>query len=85
MALRPTETVTFLFSDVEGSTALLRRLGAADYALALDVHRVALRLRPDTALTRPSGCRTSTAIQDTSPNSLFGRSAVLRPPGRSTA
>ena len=43
MTSRPTGTVTFLFSDVEGSTALLRRLGAADYALALDVHRVALR------------------------------------------
>jgi DNA-binding SARP family transcriptional activator len=35
----PTGTVTFLFSDVVGSTALLRELGQARYADALEVYR----------------------------------------------
>lgn len=35
----PTGTVTFLFSDVEGSTRLLRELGEAAYAAALAGHR----------------------------------------------
>ena len=43
MANQPTGTVTFLFSDVEGSTALLQRLGAERYARALDLHRTLLR------------------------------------------
>jgi predicted ATPase len=38
----PTGTVTFLFTDVEGSTRLLHELGAA-YADALGEHRTALR------------------------------------------
>ena len=38
----PTGAVTFLFSDIEGSTALLRRLGDA-YAQALSDHRSILR------------------------------------------
>jgi predicted ATPase len=38
----PTGTVTFLFTDVEGSTRLLRELGEA-YADALGEHRKALR------------------------------------------
>ncbi len=38
----PTGTVTLLFSDVEGSTVLLSRLGAA-YAEALDGQRLVLR------------------------------------------
>ena len=38
----PTGTVTLLFSDIEGSTALLTRLGA-DYADALDGQRKVLR------------------------------------------
>jgi predicted ATPase/class 3 adenylate cyclase len=38
----PTGTVTLLFSDIEGSTALLRRLGAA-YEEALQGHRMVLR------------------------------------------
>ena len=38
----PTGTVTLLFSDIEGSTALLKRLGAA-YAEALDGQRRVLR------------------------------------------
>jgi predicted ATPase/class 3 adenylate cyclase len=39
----PTGTVTFLFSDIEGSTRLLRRFGA-DYSRMLDEHRSALRV-----------------------------------------
>jgi predicted ATPase/class 3 adenylate cyclase len=38
----PTGTVTFLFTDIEGSTRLLHELGDA-YAAALDGHRVILR------------------------------------------
>jgi predicted ATPase len=39
----PSGTVTFLFTDVEGSTQLLQRLGAADYGAALADHRRAIR------------------------------------------
>jgi len=39
----PRGTVTFLFTDVEGSTRLLHRLGPSDYARALDRHRGVLR------------------------------------------
>ncbi len=39
----PTGTVTFVFTDVEGSTALLNELGPAEYASALAVHRSAIR------------------------------------------
>jgi predicted ATPase len=39
----PSGTVTFLFTDIEGSTALLTRLGAAGYAEALLEHRRVLR------------------------------------------
>ena len=39
----PTGTVTFLFTDVEGSTKLLHELGAKDYSLALVEHRRILR------------------------------------------
>src|SRR6266542_5760511 len=39
----PTGTVTFLFTDVEGSTRLLDELGAEGYALALAEHRRLLR------------------------------------------
>ena len=39
----PTGTVTFLFTDVEGSTKLLHALGDADYADALGEHRRLLR------------------------------------------
>jgi hypothetical protein len=35
----PTGTVTFLFTDVEGSTRLLHELGAEAYAAALAEHR----------------------------------------------
>jgi predicted ATPase/class 3 adenylate cyclase len=39
----PSGTVTFLFTDVEGSTRLLHELGAPEYAKALDDHRRILR------------------------------------------
>jgi predicted ATPase len=39
----PTGTVTFLFTDVEGSTRLLRELGAERYAEALAEHRRVVR------------------------------------------
>jgi predicted ATPase len=39
----PTGTVTFLFTDIEGSTRLLHELGAEDYAEALAEHRGRLR------------------------------------------
>src|SRR5688572_30015457 len=39
----PSGTVTFLFTDVEGSTKLLQELGAGGYAGALSAHRRTLR------------------------------------------
>ena len=39
----PTGTVTFLFTDVEGSTRLLHELGPESYAAALAQHRRSLR------------------------------------------
>ncbi|MBA3787785.1 MAG: adenylate/guanylate cyclase domain-containing protein [Actinobacteria bacterium] len=39
----PTGTVTFLFTDVEGSTRLLHELGAKEYAEALAEHRRVIR------------------------------------------
>src|SRR5215469_1718938 len=39
----PTGTVTFLFTDIEGSTRLLNELGADSYARALAEHRRVLR------------------------------------------
>src|SRR3989442_5264291 len=39
----PSGTVTFLFTDVEGSTKLLHELGADQYAEALGEHRRILR------------------------------------------
>ena len=43
MAERPTGTVTFLFTDIEGSTSLLRELGVERYGEALENHRRLLR------------------------------------------
>src|SRR6266702_1413466 len=42
MATLPTGTVTFLFTDIEGSTRLLKRLGA-EYGEVLAEHRRVLR------------------------------------------
>jgi predicted ATPase/class 3 adenylate cyclase len=39
----PSGTVTFLFTDIEGSTRLLHELGADRYAAALDEHRRVVR------------------------------------------
>ena len=38
-----TETFTFLFTDVEGSTVMLERLGEEDYARVLDDHHRLVR------------------------------------------
>jgi class 3 adenylate cyclase len=43
MSAQPTGTITLLFSDIEGSTRLLERLGTDRYAEALDLHRRLLR------------------------------------------
>jgi predicted ATPase len=43
MAELPTGTVTFLFTDIEGSTRLLHELGAEGYAAALAEHRRVIR------------------------------------------
>jgi len=37
------ETLTFLFTDIEGSTALLRRLGESDYGQVLADHQALIR------------------------------------------
>ncbi len=39
----PSGTVTFLFTDVEGSTKLLHELGGQEYADALTEHRRVIR------------------------------------------
>src|SRR5206468_13021517 len=39
----PSGTVTFLFTDIEGSTRLLEELGAESYRVALAEHRRVLR------------------------------------------
>jgi predicted ATPase/class 3 adenylate cyclase len=51
VAERPSGTVTFLFSDVEGSTRLLRELGPDRYRIALENHRGIVR----SAVTRHEG------------------------------
>jgi predicted ATPase/class 3 adenylate cyclase len=43
MAERPRGTVTFLFTDIEGSTRLLHELGADRYGAALEEHRRIVR------------------------------------------
>ena len=43
MASLPTGTVTFLFTDIEGSTELLQRIGTDRYAEVLEDHRTLLR------------------------------------------
>ena len=53
---RPTGTVTFLFTDIEGSTALLERLGTAAYEAVLARHRALIR----TAITATAGVEVGT-------------------------
>jgi class 3 adenylate cyclase len=43
MAAQPTGQVTLLFTDIEGSTRLLERLGPERYRDALELHRRVLR------------------------------------------
>ena len=43
MSTLPAGTVTFLFSDIEGSTELLKDLGRADYGRVLSIHNELLR------------------------------------------
>ncbi|MFL5972982.1 MAG: adenylate/guanylate cyclase domain-containing protein, partial [Gaiellaceae bacterium] len=43
MSSLPTGTVSFLFSDIEGSTRLLDELGADNYSAALAEHRRVMR------------------------------------------
>lgn len=43
MAEPPVGTVTLLFTDIDGSTRLLERLGTERYAVVLDLHRRVLR------------------------------------------
>jgi len=43
MTVQPTGTVTLLFTDIEGSTALLQRQGAERYRESLELHRGLLR------------------------------------------
>ena len=57
MAVQPTGTVTMLFSDVEGSTQLLARLGAEPYADVIEQHNRLLR----EAFARYSGHEVDTA------------------------
>jgi predicted ATPase/class 3 adenylate cyclase len=52
----PTGTVTFVFTDVEGSTSLLNELGAEAYADALADHRAVIR----EACTRNGGVEVDT-------------------------
>src|SRR5207245_2404929 len=52
----PSGTVTFLFTDVEGSTRLLEQLGEEPYAEALSEHRSMLR----TAFARHGGVEVDT-------------------------
>ena len=52
----PTGTVTFLFTDVEGSTKLLHEVGAEAYSIALAEHRRVLR----EAFARHSGVEVDT-------------------------
>ena len=56
MRALPTGTVTFLFTDVEGSTRLLQQLGAEAYAAALATHRATIR----SACTRNGGVEVDT-------------------------
>ena len=47
------ETLTFLNTDIEGSTALLRRVGDEQYALILAAHHHILSLIHISEPTRP--------------------------------
>jgi len=74
-ARRPTGVVTFLFTDVEGSTKLLHELGD-EYAAALHEHRRILR-----GLSTPMTASRSTRRATRSSSRSHGpRMPWLRPP-----
>ncbi len=52
----PTGTVTFLFTDIEGSTRLVQELGAAAWTPLLERHRAIMRA----AITENGGCEVQT-------------------------
>ena len=73
----PSGTVTFLFTDVEGSTRLLHELGAERYAEALAAHREAIRV----ACVAEGGVEVDTrGMHSSSP--FPPRRAASQPPGR---
>ena len=80
----PTGTVTFLFTDVEGSTKLLHELGAEEYSRALAEHRRILR----EAFAANEGVEVDTqgdaffVAFPTAPGALGGRRRSARRPGR---
>ncbi len=75
----PTGTVTFLFTDIEGSTALLTQLGEA-YVTLLDRHAAILR----TAIATNGGTEVSTegdsffAVFPSAPDAVTAASTVQR-------
>src|SRR3954452_14517659 len=64
----PSGTVTFLFTDIEGSTRLLHQLGDQGYGEALDDHRRWLR----DAFARNGGVEV-----DTQGDAFFGGQTVV--------
>ena len=71
----PTGTVTFLFTDVEGSTKLLHEVGAAAYAEAMAEHRRALRR----AFIAHAGVAAASASARASRDAVERRSCSARP------
>jgi hypothetical protein len=67
MAALPSGTVTMLFSDIEGSTRLLTRLGA-EYADALSAQRAVLRLTLPDALALAASRADDVAVSGTGLN-----------------
>src|SRR5690348_18432862 len=88
----PTGTVTFLFTDIEGSTRLLHELGADAYASRLAEHRRVLRaafVRHDGVEVNASPC-VSTSTPSCRPNAAPSTRAspprrACRPPASSCA
>ncbi|MGH8927282.1 MAG: adenylate/guanylate cyclase domain-containing protein [Acidimicrobiia bacterium] len=91
----PSGTVTFLFTDIEGSTKLLRELGAVAYTQALLEHRRVLR----EAFARHGGVEVGTegdsffvvfptasgALEALEAQEALGRGPIKRAHGAATA
>ena len=82
----PTGTVTFLFTDIEGSTRLLDELGEDGYAEALAEHRRSCaRPSPRTAASRSTRRATPSSIAfadaDGGARGRRRRRSGARPPG----